>query len=181
MRPQDIRYIVVHCSATRSDQLYPPILLERDHRKRGFKSAGYHYYIRRTGRIIGMRSIATPGAHTLGYNRSSIGVCYEGGLDPEGRPADTRTPEQRSALLRLLRRLCLYAPQARIVGHRDLSPDLDGDGLVEPEEWLKQCPSFDALSEYSVLTPPVPQPSLEPSAPSPSLEASSPRVAYETH
>lgn len=152
MRPQDIRYIVVHCSATKSNQLYPPIMMERDHRRRGFKSAGYHYYVRRTGRIIGMRSITTPGAHTLGYNRCSLGICYEGGLDEYGQPTDTRTPEQRSAMLRLLRRLLLYAPHARIVGHRDLSPDLDGDGIIEPEEWIKQCPSFDAIQEYQGLT-----------------------------
>lgn len=157
MRPQDIRYIVIHCSATRSNQLYPPILMERDHRHRGFKSAGYHYYIRRTGRIIGMRSILSPGAHALGYNRCSIGVCYEGGLDEYGLPCDTRTPEQKSALIRLLRRLRSYATSASIVGHRDLSPDLDGDGSIEPHEWLKQCPSFDAKAEYAELAPMLPE------------------------
>lgn len=131
--------------------------MERDHRRRGFGSAGYHYYIRRTGRIIGMRSIATPGAHARGYNRCSIGICYEGGLDEEGHPSDTRTPEQKSALIRLLRRLRSYVPSATIVGHRDLSPDLDGDGIVEPHEWLKQCPSFDAKAEYAELPPMSPE------------------------
>ena len=38
-----------------------------------------------------------------------------------------------------------------VLGHRDTSPDLDGDGIVEPEEWTKMCPCFDAKEEYSDL------------------------------
>jgi hypothetical protein len=34
-------------------------------------------------------------------------------------------------------------PEARAVGHRDLSPDLNGDGVISPEKWLKACPCFD--------------------------------------
>ena len=105
MRPIDIRYIVVHCSATRASQSYSPEALERDHRARGFRSAGYHFYIRRSGAIIPLRPLEQIGAHARGYNRSSYGVCYEGGLDEAGRPADTRTAEQRTALRQLLEHL----------------------------------------------------------------------------
>lgn len=153
MRATDIRYIVVHCSATRASQPYPPEALERDHQARGFHSAGYHFYIRRSGIICPLRPLSQMGAHVLGYNRCSYGVCYEGGLDDDGRPADTRTPAQRTALLQLLQLLLKLAPQATILGHRDLSPDRNGDGRITPDEWIKQCPCFDALHEYQHLTP----------------------------
>ena len=148
MRPTDIRYIVVHCSATRASQSYSPEALERDHRARGFRSAGYHFYVRRSGAIIPLRPLEQIGAHARGYNRLSYGVCYEGGLDDTGRPADTRTAEQRTALRQLLEHLHALTPQATILGHRDLSPDRNGDGRITPDEWIKLCPCFDAQREY---------------------------------
>ena len=36
----------------------------------------------------------------------------------------------------------------RVCGHRDLSPDLDGDGEIEPEEWIKACPCFNAEMDW---------------------------------
>lgn len=153
MRPTDIRYIVVHCSATRATRPYPVEALTRDHLQRGFRSAGYHFYIRRSGALIPLRPLEQIGAHIRGYNRCSWGICYEGGLSDEGLPADTRTQPQRQTLLLLLRRLKALAPQARIVGHRDLSPDRNGDGHISPDEWLKACPCFDARHEYASLTP----------------------------
>ena len=151
MRTTDIRYIVLHCSATRSTQDYSPEALERDHRTRGFRGIGYHYYVRRSGEVIPCRPLDQIGAHVRGYNACSWGVCYEGGLDEAGRPADTRTPKQRASLLRLLRQLKDYAPQAHILGHRDLSPDRNGDGRITSEEWLKSCPCLEAETEYRTL------------------------------
>lgn len=75
-----------------------PEALESEHRRRGFRTTGYHYYIRRDGTVLGTRSLELPGAHCRGHNKYSIGICYEGGLDARGNPKDTRTPEQRSAL-----------------------------------------------------------------------------------
>ncbi|MBR1939880.1 MAG: N-acetylmuramoyl-L-alanine amidase [Bacteroidaceae bacterium] len=68
------------------------------------------------------------------HNAHSIGVCYEGGLDAQGRACDTRTPAQKEALLELLTDLHRRFPMALILGHRDLSPDLNGNGLIEPNE-----------------------------------------------
>lgn len=151
MKTTDIRYIVLHCSATRSTQDYSPEALERDHRGRGFRGIGYHYYVRRSGEVIPCRPLDQIGAHVRGYNACSWGVCYEGGLDSTGRPADTRTPKQRASLLRLLRQLKDYAPQAHILGHRDLSPDRNGDGRITSEEWLKSCPCLETETEYHTL------------------------------
>ena len=149
--------IVIHCSATCCDRSYTEHELTTDHLRRGFSGAGYHYYIRRNGDIKTLRPMTQPGAHVRGYNAHSLGICYEGGLDAQGCPADTRTPEQRSALRLLVHQLLKrFRNNVRICGHRDLSPDLNGDGLIEPEEWVKQCPCFDAAT---ILTePPPPNP-----------------------
>ena len=132
-----IDLIVVHCSATREDRQYPVTTLIADHARR-FGFTGYHYYITRGGWVYQTRHEQLVGAHAKGYNSHSLGVCYEGGLNTKGEPADTRTPRQKRALLRLLKRLKTEHPQARIVGHRDL-PGVH-----------KACPCFDC-SEYQSL------------------------------
>ena len=144
-----INLIVVHCSATRSTTNYTPEMLERDHKARGFSSCGYNYYIRKNGDVIPMRPLDLIPAHAKGYNSNSIGVCYEGGLDENGNPDDTRTEAQKYSLVELLMKLVCVYPDSKICGHRDLSPDLDGDGELEPNEWIKVCPCFDAEKEYS--------------------------------
>ena len=116
-----IDLVVIHCSATRCTRSYTVDDCRRDHRNRGFADIGYHYYITRDGVVHAGRPLYTEGAHAQGYNRYSIGICYEGGLDIRGRPADTRTPQQKDTLHRLLQRLKEDYPQARVVGHRDLS------------------------------------------------------------
>ncbi len=151
-----INLIVVHCSATRCDRCYTEHDLTTDHLRRGFSGAGYHYYIRKDGSIKTLRPIETPGAHARGHNAHSIALCYEGGLDVHGRPADTRTPFQRHSLRVLVMTLLRDYPAACLCGHRDLSPDLNRNGEIEPEEWIKQCPCFDAAT---ILTePPPPNP-----------------------
>ena len=142
-----IDMIVIHCSATRADVPLSPRQLDEMHRQRGFDGCGYHYYVRRDGEICTMRPVDRPGAHAKGYNQHSIGVCYEGGLDEQGRPADTRTELQKRSLRVLVRVLAMDFQTRRIVGHRDLSPDLDGDGVIEPEEWTKVCACFDVGTE----------------------------------
>ena len=130
-----IDWIVIHCSATRAHRRYTVDDCRRDHRNRGFADIGYHYYIARDGVVHAGRPLHTEGAHAHGYNRFSIGVCYEGGLDELGRPADTPTPAQKHTLRLLLCRLREDYPQARVVGHRDLP------GVK------KACPCFDVSAE----------------------------------
>ena len=143
-----INLIVIHCSATREDKDFTEYDLDVCHRRRGFNGAGYHFYIRKNGDIKSTRPLERIGAHTRGFNKESIGICYEGGLDARGNPKDTRTPEQRSALHLLVYQLLQQFRNARVCGHRDLSPDLDGDGTVEPWEWVKQCPCFEVSKEF---------------------------------
>ena len=130
-----IDYIIIHCSATREGQELPPEALDEMHRKRGFSGTGYHYYIRRNGTVLSPRHIACIGAHVKGRNNHSIGICYEGGLDAHGHPADTRTPEQRTVLRLLVMQLRQRFPSAEVCGHCDF-PDVH-----------KACPCFDVKSE----------------------------------
>lgn len=144
-----INLIVVHCSATPEGKDFAVEDIDRWHRARGFKKIGYHYVVYRDGTVHPGRAENEIGAHVSGYNANSIGVCYIGGLTADGKKAkDTRTAAQKRGLLNLLIQLRKKYPDARIVGHRDLSPDRNHDGKITPNEWIKECPSFDAKTEY---------------------------------
>ena len=105
-------------------------------------------YIRKNGDIKSTRPIEKIGAHAKGFNRESIGICYEGGLDSKGRPKDTRTEWQKHSLRVLILTLLKDYPGCRVCGHRDLSPDRNENGETEPEEWVKACPCFDAENNW---------------------------------
>ena len=94
-----------------------------------------------------MRSHDEVGAHARGYNAKSLGICYEGGLDSNGKPADTRTLSQQIALHALVSKLLKEFPGSKVVGHRDLSPDKNYNGIVDPWERVKECPCFSVLDE----------------------------------
>ena len=138
---ESVRYLIVHCTATRPTLPYPPEQLRRDHQRRGFRTIGYHFYIRTDGSVTQHRRLLEVGAHCRPFNRCSIGICYEGGLDAKGRPADTRTLAQRAALRGLLAQLHALFPQAVVRGHRDM-----------PGATPKACPCFDATAEYRDIT-----------------------------
>ncbi len=143
--------IVLHCSATREGERVTVADIDRWHRARGFNGIGYHYVIYADGSIHEGRPLSKAGAHVAGHNATTVGICYVGGLDASGNPKDTRTPDQRAALFYLLQRLKEQFPKARICGHRDFSPDLNGNGTIEPCEYMKACPCFDAIPEYKDL------------------------------
>lgn len=144
---REISLIVIHCSATRADRDFTAKDVDTAHRFRGFSCWGYHYYVRKSGQVEPMRDEDTVGAHARGHNARSLGVCYEGGLDENGRAADTRTPRQQEAMHRLVHELRLRYPEAQVVGHRDLSPDTNYNGVVDPWERTKECPCFEVKAE----------------------------------
>ncbi len=135
----NITEIIVHCSATREGADFHARDIDRWHKQRGYKKIGYHYVVTLDGSIEGGRAENEIGAHCVGHNSNSIGVCYIGGLSADGKTAkDTRTDAQRKALEQLLRHLVKKYPQATINSHRDFAN--------------KACPSFDATTEYAHLT-----------------------------
>lgn len=135
--PQSVRFLVIHCSATKCNRNYTEKQLLRDHKARGFRTVGYHFYCRKDGCLTQFRKLLEVGAHARPYNRCSIGICYEGGLDEEGRPANTLTHAQHRVIRHLLLQLKILFPQAEIVGHRDL-----------PGATPKECPCFNAAELF---------------------------------
>ena len=137
---REIKEIIIHCSDTPAGRDYTVDDITRWHKARGFRTIGYHYVIYRDGSIHTGRPESETGAHCLdgGHNRHSIGICYIGGRAADGKGyEDTRTPEQKEALLSLLRQLKARYPHARVYGHRDFA--------------ARACPCFDAAGEYRQL------------------------------
>ena len=142
---RSINLLVVHCSAVRPYETSSAAEIDERHKRRKthgipWKGIGYHFVVRRDGTIEKGRPVSEKGAHVVGHNKYSIGICYEGGKDNSGKDVDTRTPEQKKALRELLETLHGQFPRAVIVGHRDLAPD-------------RKCPCFDAVTEYRDLQP----------------------------
>lgn len=152
MNMRNITLIIVHCSATRADRDFTAKDVDTAHRYLGYSCWGYHYYIRKSGRVEKMRSEIEQGAHCYGHNAESIAICYEGGLDTNSKPADTRTVKQVIAMHHLIRNLLTRYPEATAVGHRDLSPDLNNNGIIEKFERIKECPCFDVIPEMKRVT-----------------------------
>lgn len=137
-----ITELIVHCSATPEGVDYTVDDIRRWHKQQGWSDIGYHYVVYRNGLIVDGRDVDLIGAHCLkgGHNTHSIGICYIGGVDKDDvkKSKDTRTHEQRAALKAILIDLKRLYPNAKIYGHRDFDKG-------------KDCPSFDARTEYSEL------------------------------
>lgn len=172
MITRNITAIVVHCAATPNGKPYPAAQIDKDHAARGFKRAliwlkqsspeltsiGYHRYINVDGsRVLG-RHLEEVGAHVQGSNSRSIGLCMAGtnkftsnqwiclraeiiALARElagsrlQQPYPIETPDQAVTALMVM--------NIQLLGHRDYSPDLNGDGVIQRNEWIKDCPGFD--------------------------------------
>ena len=133
---REINKIIVYCSATREGENFDVAEIRKWHVEgRGWSDIGYHFYIDLYGEIHKGRDIAKIGAHCKGQNRNSIGICYCGGVEADGKtPKDTRNTEQKEALIAVLRTLKAMFPNAVIHSHNDFAN--------------KACPSFNATEEY---------------------------------
>lgn len=135
---RDIKYLVVHCTASQpntsiaSIQNYWKNILK-------WKNPGYHKIITSDGTIIQLLSEDKVSNGVAGYNSISLHVSYIGGVDKSGKPLDTRTPQQKEALIKVLKEWKSKYPKAIIQGHRDFP------GVK------KACPSFPAKEEYKDL------------------------------
>jgi len=147
-RPTDIKELIIHCSATPNGRPYTAADIDVWHLQRGFrrdlslfpkhrpdlKAIGYHKVIQIGGLIEDGRHLLESGSHCLQHNMISIGLCLVG--------TDQFTAAQWSQLKYLVKQFQVMFPFIKILGHRDTSPDTNGDGVIEPREWLKTCPGF---------------------------------------
>lgn len=131
-----INKIIVHCTDTPFGKDFSAEDVDHWHKEKGWRKIGYHYLIRLDGRIEKGRSESEVGAHCLGQNLHSIGVCYVGGRDKNGNFADTRTDAQKESMNILLYGL-VHKYKGQVFGHRDFAN--------------RACPCFDAKSEYYYL------------------------------
>ncbi len=138
---RNIRYLVVHCSATPEGRDHTVKDIDLWHKQRGFNEIGYNYIVRLDGTVEEGRDVNKVPAHVEGHNKDSIGICYIGGIDKNTlQPKDTRTQAQKEALKKLLKELKALYPQADILGHRDFP------GVA------KACPCFNAKDEYKNIS-----------------------------
>lgn len=144
-RRRQTKYIVVHCSATPPASDIGADEIDDSHRAppNNWSMIGYHCVIRRDGEVEFGRHFDEPGAHVIGKNYQSVGICMVGGIDSDGNAEDNFTDAQYESLVASIHFLKLAYPGSEVLGHRDLSPDLNGDGIVDRSEWLKECPCFD--------------------------------------
>ena len=121
--------IIVHCSATNA---YQDIGVEeiRDWHVNGnlWSDIGYHYVIRRNGRIEDGRPVGRSGAHARGHNSGSIGICLVGGIGDNGKADANFSIEQYISLKQLITHLKSEHDIVKVIGHRDVSK--------------KECPCF---------------------------------------
>lgn len=149
MRP--IKRIFIHCTA--SPQTWGMKELQAEFKAKGWKNPGYHYVITKDGTRHQMLAIENVSNGVQGYNSTAINIAYVGGVVKAAKggwqAADNRTKEQKDELRTLLKVLHAKFPNAIILGHRDISPDTNHNGKVDPSEWIKACPCFDAKVEYA--------------------------------
>lgn len=146
---RNITRIFVHCTASYQSTTTEATLINEFKRK-GWKNPGYHYVVKPDGSVFNMLDESKIANGVQGYNSNSIHVSYIGGIDkthPKG--IDNRTDAQKATLVKLLTELKRKYPNAKIMGHRDISPDKNHNGIVDPWERIKECPCFDAIVEYS--------------------------------
>lgn len=125
-------FIIIHCAATRPSLDIGATEIRKWHKDKGWSDIGYHWVIRRNGKLEPGREQDLVGAHCMGVNSRSVGVCMVGGVkQSDGKtPEDNFTPEQYKTLLTLITKLKKQYPSAKVVGHNQF-------------ETSRGCPSFD--------------------------------------
>lgn len=132
---RQIKYLAVHCTAT-SQKTSISAIQSYWKNQLGWKMPGYHFIVMPDGEIVSLLPIEQVSNGVAGFNSVSINIAYLGGVDAKNVPQDTRTPQQKASLLKLLKELKQKFPTATIQGHRDFP------------KVKKACPSFDAKNEY---------------------------------
>lgn len=146
-----ITRIFVHCTASWQNSTTVESL-NAEFKKKGWRNSGYHWVIFPSGKIVQMLGEDLVANGVKDYNSHSIHVAWVGGIKYDDNKKimsyDNRTPNQKQSLFDLLTKLKLRYRDAQIMGHRDISPDLNHNGVIDPWERIKDCPCFDAMVEY---------------------------------
>lgn len=153
MKRKATKFLIIHCSATRPSMIASAAEINRWHKARGWKKIGYHFVLRRDGKLETGRAIDEIGAHAVGpapagaegknwWNENAVSICWEGGVNEDTlQPEDNRTPEQIVGLIAFIKFIKSLYDNIEVIGHRDV-PDVK-----------KACPCFDVkafVKEHSL-------------------------------
>ena len=153
---KNITDIAIHCTAGHGDIAS----IRRFWRSMGWRTDGYHIFVDYDGSLNQLVPFNLPSNGVKGFNGSIINISYRGGVDKNNvnKAVDTRTPQQKEGIKRAILRALQWIEDTggniskiKIRGHRDFSPDKNGNGVIEAWERIKECPSFDAIPEYKSL------------------------------
>lgn len=152
----DIDTIFIHCTAGFGDVAS----MKKFWKTLGWNSPGYHLVVDELGNIEVLHPFTKPSNGVKGQNAKSINISYKGGVDRNNvkKSVDTRTALQKAGLIKAIKLALNWIEstggtksKVQIKGHRDASPDQNGDGVIASWERIKECPSFDAIPEYKHL------------------------------
>ena len=159
MNATDVKYIVIHCTAGFGDL---KSIKKHWHNVLGWKTGGYHRIVKEDGKTHKLYPFHRQVNGVKGHNHEAIHISYIGGVDPKNysKAKDTRTNNQNDSIIKnIIDAMCWLSDngndlsQVKILGHRDFSPDKNGNGIIESWERIKECPSFEVSEEYAYLQP----------------------------
>jgi N-acetylmuramoyl-L-alanine amidase len=138
-----VKFIVIHCTGGPQNQTIS-VIKNFWKNVNKWNKVGYHKIIEADGKVTELAKSSEITNGVAGHNSNSYHICYIGGQGGK----DNRTESQKTSLLNEVKIAKKAFPNAVVLGHRDLSPDLNSDGIIQPNEWTKLCPSFNAKKEY---------------------------------
>ena len=119
--------------------------IHRWHLNNGWAGAGYHFLVRKDGKIYRLRPEDKVGAHAYGSNYNSLGVCFEGDYMEEDMP-EVQIKAGQELVAYLKNKYAISTVQA----HRDVcATSCPGDKFP-----------FDEITNSETSNEIIPQPSL---------------------
>lgn len=164
---KNIKYIAIHCTAGHqpAEKVQDFFTRPKSQGGKGWSKGGYHRIIEKDGTIKEMYPFSEVTNGVSGFNLNSIHISYVGGINEELSkqnkyvPEDTRTEAQKCAIEQCVIDALNWLEEngkddndtVIVLGHRDFSPDKNGNGRIESWERIKACPCFDAMEEYGPI------------------------------
>lgn len=142
MKTRNIKYIVIHCTATQPETPIQSIQRYWREVKKWGDTPGYHYIIKLNGEVVKLLDESKNSYGVYAHNSECISISYIGGIDKNGKAKDTRSVAQIRAMYAKIQELKQRYPNAEVRGHRDFP------------EAKKACPSFDVkfwLEHYKAI------------------------------
>ena len=129
---KETKYIVIHCADTPADMDIGVETIRKWHvEERGWDDVGYHYIIKRDGKIEPGRDVKVQAAHARAVNSKSVGICLVG-------RGDNFTEDQFCGLHNLINTLNSMYDDLEIIGHSDVEPKKPHCPGFNVKEWVQE-------------------------------------------